>query len=77
MSARQPRFEVVHSGPRCFFGRFIAANGKEVWRTSETYKRRRDAHQAVLLLARHAGWFDVREVDEVLLWGLGVWLVRS
>ena len=67
---RYPRFEVVHSGPRCFFGRFIAANGKEVWRTSETYKRRRDARHAIACIGdtpRYSdGWplIDVREVDE-------------
>lgn len=43
------RFEVVRSDAG-FFGRFIANNGKEIWRTSEVYERRRTAVRAVRLI---------------------------
>ena len=46
MTARQPRFEVVR-GDDGWFARFIAANGREVWRTSETYRRQAGARNAV------------------------------
>lgn len=46
MSARQPRFEVVRSDAG-WFARFIAANGREVWRTSETYTQKKGATNAL------------------------------
>lgn len=47
---RRPRYEVVtgDAGP---FARFIAANGREVWRTSETYVDERDALHAIEVIA--------------------------
>jgi uncharacterized protein YegP (UPF0339 family) len=52
MSTRTPRFELV-SRDTGHFARYIAANGKEVWRTSETYKRLKGAERAVELIAGH------------------------
>lgn len=49
MSARDPRFEVVRSDAG-HFARFIASNGKEVWRTSEVYTKRRHAFRAIRLI---------------------------
>lgn len=43
------RFEVVRSDAG-HFARFIAANGKEVWRTSEVYKRRQGAENAICVI---------------------------
>jgi uncharacterized protein YegP (UPF0339 family) len=68
MSTRQPRFEVVHSGPRAFHARFRAANGEIVW-TTETYKRRRDALHAVDVLTTAAVGAaatppNIRDLDE-------------
>ena len=76
MSARQPRFEVVR-GDSGYWARFIAANGKTVW-TTETYRRRRTAEDAVYLLSKPAvgtrwesavrverrGAVEVRHIDE-------------
>jgi uncharacterized protein YegP (UPF0339 family) len=59
------RFEVVHADAG-HFARFVAANGKEVWRTSETYTRRRGAVRAVELYAgpiRHSPFADWPEVS--------------
>jgi len=50
--SKQPRFEVVRSDAG-WFARFIAANGREVWRTSETYERRGKAERAVELATGH------------------------
>lgn len=65
--SRQPRFEVVRSDAG-WFARFVAANGREVWRTSETYQRQRAAVHAVVMLTYNMGsWADVpetRQVDE-------------
>lgn len=47
--SRQARFEVVRTDAG-HFARFIAVNGREVWRTSETYTRRRRAERAVELI---------------------------
>ena len=47
--SRQARFELVRSDAG-HFARFIAANGKEVWRTSETYRRRKAAVAAIELI---------------------------
>jgi uncharacterized protein YegP (UPF0339 family) len=44
------RFEVVHTGPRKFHARFVAANGETVWST-ESYRRRRTALEACWLLS--------------------------
>lgn len=49
MTARAPRFEVVHSDAG-WFARFRAANGRIVWVT-ETYRRRAGAEDAVAILA--------------------------
>ena len=78
MSARLPRFEVVHSDAG-FHARFRASNGRIVWFT-ESYKRRRNAFMAVTSIAKpyfrphhlweHAAWhvteglLEVRDVDE-------------
>jgi uncharacterized protein YegP (UPF0339 family) len=51
VSARQARFELVRSDAG-WFARFIASNGKEVWRTSETYTTRRRATDALRLIGR-------------------------
>ena len=64
MSARAPRFEVVRSDAG-WFARFIASNGREVWRTSEVYARRRAADTAVRsLIWRDLLLLEWREVDE-------------
>ena len=68
MSARQPRFEVVR-GDDGWFARFIAANGREVWRTSETYHRRGAVHRAIGLATGHpvVAWRDTWEVPSALV----------
>lgn len=66
MSAREPRWEVVHTGARQWHARFRAANGQVVWVT-ESYTRRRDAIHAIDLLERSVNSqraIDYREVDE-------------
>lgn len=71
MSGRESRWEVVHTdaGWLC---RFIAANGREVLRSSETYTRRAAAERA-MWLARDAAirhyerrnlTLEIRDVDE-------------
>lgn len=40
------RYEIARTDAG-HFARFIAANGKEVWRTSEVYTRRRAAENAI------------------------------
>lgn len=63
------RFEVVHTDAG-WFARFIASNGREVWRTSETYKRERTATRAIRLASdAHSlcpcnDSLEVRLVDE-------------
>lgn len=60
------RFEVVHTGPRQFHARWVAGNGETVWVT-ESYTRRRTAHEAIAALRRFLlpnGAVEVREVDE-------------
>lgn len=45
-----PHFEIVRSKRRTiqpWFARVVACNGKELWRTSETYRRQRGAKRAV------------------------------
>lgn len=49
MSAREPRFEVVHSDAG-WFARFVASNGAKVWQT-EVYARRKFAVRAISLIA--------------------------
>jgi len=50
---RRVRFELC--GKRGgYYVRFIAGNGREVWRTSETYIERKDALHAVEVLLGHA-----------------------
>lgn len=66
--SRQPRFEVVHTGPRQFHARFRAANGQVVFVT-ESYRRRRAAVRAIqqigdLVLVWAEDAPEVREVDE-------------
>lgn len=62
MSPRIPRVEIVQSDSG-WFGRWIASNGREVWRTSEVYTRRSAAQRAVsLLLAVEP--VEPRDVDE-------------
>jgi uncharacterized protein YegP (UPF0339 family) len=63
--SRQPRFEVVHTGPRQFHARFRAANGEIVW-TTETYTRRRTAWDAIELIDMtcYDCIVEVRQVDE-------------
>lgn len=64
MSARDPRVEVVRSDAG-WFGRYIASNGKEIWRTSEVYTRRRGVERAVELVfgpitqSPFGGWPEV------------------
>jgi uncharacterized protein YegP (UPF0339 family) len=48
--SRAARFELVRSDAG-FFARFIAYNGREIWRTSEVYTRRQGAKKAVELVA--------------------------
>jgi len=61
---KRPRFQIVR-GDAGWFARFIAANGREVWRTSETYKRRAGADRAVALLWEDYTAHDVGpDVDE-------------
>ena len=79
MSAREPRFEVVHADAG-WFARFIAANGQKVWQT-EVYARRRAAHRAIGVVVGYPvtayrgtfevahpsgnyGLLEVRECDE-------------
>lgn len=57
------RFEVVR-GDDGWFARFIAANGREIWRTSETYKRRHGADRAVAMLWEQYDSHDVVSLDE-------------
>lgn len=47
---KRPKFVIRRAANKEFYGQFIAANGKEVWRTSETYKRRSSVVKAVLEL---------------------------
>lgn len=50
---RAARFEVVLSdGDQPWFGREMAGNGKERWRTSETYASREGVERAILGHAR-------------------------
>jgi uncharacterized protein YegP (UPF0339 family) len=76
MSARQPRFEVVHSDAG-WFARFVARNGQKVWQT-EVYQRQGKAVRAVELVTGHEVYgtpfglrvsrnlraLEVRDVDE-------------
>lgn len=58
------RFEIVRTDAG-HFARFIASNGREIWRTSETYTRRRGAERAVSLIGgpiRHSPFADWPEV---------------
>lgn len=60
---RESRFEIVRTDAG-WLGRFVAANGREVWRTSETYKRRAGADRAVALLWEQYTAHDVVDRDE-------------
>jgi uncharacterized protein YegP (UPF0339 family) len=71
------RFEIVRSDAG-WFGRHIASNGREVWRTSEVYTRRRGVLRAVELITGYTpyhvlgDWWittpkgvrEIRDVDE-------------
>lgn len=75
-----PRYEVVSAATDRHWARFIAGNGREVWRTSETYKRRRGAVNAVVCITEqfiqhdddgayvwlHEGRVEVRYVEELV-----------
>lgn len=73
MSARDPRFEVVRSDAG-HFARFIASNGKEVWRTSEVYTKRRHAFRAIELITGNKvhPYQDGYEVESA---ASGAWLL--
>jgi uncharacterized protein YegP (UPF0339 family) len=48
---KKPRYVLLRSTKHGeFYAQFIAANGKEVWRTSETYKRRGGVRKAIDLM---------------------------
>jgi uncharacterized protein YegP (UPF0339 family) len=49
MTTRQPRFEIVRTDAGHVV-RFIASNGREVWRTSESYARQKAALRAIELI---------------------------
>lgn len=57
------RFEIVR-GDAGWLARFVASNGREVWRTSETYTRRHGADRAVAMLWESYDTHDVVERDE-------------
>lgn len=64
---REPRWEIVRTDAG-WLARYIASNGKEVWRTSESYKRRRAAESAI----QQVGWiWPIRGVDGRLRTRLG------
>ena len=44
--------------------RFLAANGENIWRTSEGYKDKRDLNHAITLLLHASGRLKVEVVDE-------------
>lgn len=44
----RPRFEIDRN--KEFFARFIARNGRETWRTSETLKKKSSVKRAIALL---------------------------
>ena len=45
------RFEIVRTDAG-WLSRFVASNGREVWRTSETYTTRRRCRDALRILVR-------------------------
>ena len=55
MSAREPRFEVVHTDAG-WFARFVASNGQKVWQT-EVYQRRRAAGRAIEVVVGLFGYW--------------------
>ena len=68
MSARLCRLEIVQSDAGWFW-RFIASNGKELARSSETYKRRRDCHRcAYVVLGCFPGDPDPDSGDDSVMW---------
>lgn len=60
---RQPYFEVVRSKRnkrQPWFARIVAANGRQIWRTSENYARHRDAKRACILVHLYAADMVIR-----------------
>lgn len=52
---KKPRFELVRTdAAQPWMARYRAANGPEVWRTSENYTQRRGALNAIRLFTGHA-----------------------
>jgi uncharacterized protein YegP (UPF0339 family) len=60
---RPPHFEIVKSKRnkrQPWFARIVASNGRQIWRTSENYTRKRDARRACILVHLYAADMVIR-----------------